>query len=95
MLKYLNEFPPSYDWFPYEYIDAEVNNKVDKTKVQLTGDEMENETKNYLEYLNNNTNWLKTITIEIDMFLINSECIDFFIQMYVQWSKDDGSTSSF
>ena len=28
VFKYLNEFPPSDYWFPYEYIDAEVNNKV-------------------------------------------------------------------
>ena len=32
VLKYLNLVPPSDYWFPYEYIDAEVNNKLDKTK---------------------------------------------------------------
>ena len=32
VLKYLNEFPPSDDWFPYEYIDAEVNKKAKKPK---------------------------------------------------------------
>ena len=47
VLKYLNEVPLSYDWFPYEYIDAEVNKKLNKTKVLLSGDEMEKETKNY------------------------------------------------
>ena len=40
LFKDLNEVPPSDDWFPYEYIDAEVNNKLDKTKVRLAGDEM-------------------------------------------------------
>ena len=95
MFKYLNDVPPSDHWFPYEYIDAEVNNKVYKTKGQLAGDEMEKETKNYVEYLNHDTNWLKTITIEIDRFLINRKYIDFFMQMYMQWSKDNGSTSSF
>ena len=45
MFKDLNEFPPSYDWFSYEYIDDEVKKKVDKTKGQLTGDEMEKENK--------------------------------------------------
>ena len=44
-----------------------------KNKGQLVGDEMEKETKHYVEYLNHNTNWLKTITIEIDKFLINRE----------------------
>ena len=28
VFKYLNEVPPTYDWFPYEYIDAEVNTKL-------------------------------------------------------------------
>ena len=45
VFKDLNEFPPSYDWFSYEYIDDEVKKKVDKTKGQLTGDEMEKENK--------------------------------------------------
>ena len=55
---------------------------------------MEKETKHYVEYLNHDPNWLKTITIEIDNFLINREYIYLFMQMYMQWSKDDGSTSS-
>ena len=93
MFKDLNEVPPSYDWFQYGYIDAEVIIKLDKTKGRLAGYEMEKETKHYVEYLNNYPNWLKTITIEIDKLLIN-ECIKFFIIMYMQWSKDGGSTSS-
>ena len=48
MLKYLNEVPPSDAWFPCEYIDSEVNNKLDKTKGRLAGDEMEKETKHYV-----------------------------------------------
>ena len=44
--KDLNEVTPWYDWFPYEYIDAEVNKKLDKTKGQLTGNEMESRLKN-------------------------------------------------
>ena len=47
-----------------------------------------------MEYLNHDPNWLKTITIEIDKFLINREYINFSIIMYMQWSKDDGYTSS-
>ena len=27
VFKDLNQVPPSDDWFPYEYIDVEVNNK--------------------------------------------------------------------
>ena len=52
VFKDLNEVPPSYYWLPYEYIDAEVNNKLDKTKGRLLRDEIEKETKNYVEYLN-------------------------------------------
>ena len=48
-----------------------------------------------MEYLNHDPNWLKNITIEIDNFLINHEYIEFFMQNYIKWSKDGGSTSSF
>ena len=84
VFKDLNEVPPSYDSFPYEYIDTEVKEKLDKTKGQLTGNEMENETKNYVESIIHDTNWLKTITIEIDKVLINREYINFLIIMYMQ-----------
>ena len=56
---------------------------------------MEKETKHYVGYLNHNPSWLKKISIEVDNFLINSEYIDFFMKIYMQWSKDNGSTSSF
>ena len=94
MFKDSNEVPPSDDWFLYEYIDAEVQMKVDKTKGQLAGDEMEKETKHYMEYFNQNTNWLKMITIEINKYLIDCEYIDFFIQINMQLSTDDGYNSS-
>ena len=45
MVKDLNEVSPSYDLLPYEYIDAEAKNKLDKTKGQLAGYGMEKETK--------------------------------------------------
>ena len=47
-----------------------------------------------MEYLNHNPNWLKTITIEIDKLLVYHEYINFFMKMYIQCIKDDGSTSS-
>ena len=55
---------------------------------------MEKETKHYMEYINHDPNWLKKISIEIDKFMINREYIDFFMTFYIQWSKDDGSSSS-
>ena len=56
---------------------------------------MEKDTKHYVESFNHDPNWLKKITIEIDKFLIDRENINFIIIMYMQWSKDDGSTSFF
>ena len=44
-------------------IDAEVNNKLDKTNGQLVGNEMKNDTKHYVESINHDINWLKKITI--------------------------------
>ena len=95
MFKDLNEVPPSDDWFPYEYIDSEFNKKLDKAKGRISGDEMENETKHYVESLNHDPNWLKTITIEIYNFLIDCEYINFLVKIYMKWSKYDGSTSSY
>ena len=90
MFKDLDEVSPSDDWFPYEYIDAEVKKKIDKTKGKLADNEMEKETKHYVEYLNHDPNRSRKISIEIDKFLINCEYIEFFIHMYMQWSKDNG-----
>ena len=73
MFNDLNEVSPSDDSFPYEFIDTEVRKKLDKTKEQLAGNEMENETKNFVESLNHNPNWLKPITIEIYKFVIDCE----------------------
>ena len=73
----MNDISPSDDWLPYEYIDSGVNKKLDKIKGQLAGDEMEMETKHYVECLNHNPNWLNKIIIEIDKFLINREYINF------------------
>ena len=56
VLKKFKEVPLSDDWFPYEYIDAEVKKKLDKTKGNIAGDEMEKETEHYVESLNHNIN---------------------------------------
>ena len=57
MFKDLNEVPPSNDWFTKEYIDDEVNKKLDDTKRQLADDKMEKDNKNYVESLNHDPNW--------------------------------------
>ena len=56
VFKNLNEVPLSDDWFSYEYIDCEVNNKLKKTSGQLAGYEMEKETKHYVESINQDPN---------------------------------------
>ena len=48
-----------------------------------------------MESLNRDPNWLRTIIIEIDKFLINCEYINIFMQRYIQYIKDDGSSSSY
>ena len=45
VFKDLNDVPPSDDWFPYEYTDAEVKKKMEKIKGKLSSDEMEKENK--------------------------------------------------
>ena len=73
MYKDLNKVSPSSDWFPWKYIDAQVNKKLDETNGRPAGDDMEKETKHYMEFINHDPNWLKTIIIEIDKFLIDRE----------------------
>ena len=90
----MDKVSPSDYWFLYEYIDSEFNKKLEKIKVKISGNEMEKETKYYVEYLTQDTNWSKKITIDIYKFLINCEYIKFFIIMYIKWRKDDGSNSS-
>ena len=55
---------------------------------------MENNIRYYVKYLNHNTQWVRRITIDINKLLVDREYIDFFIQIYMQWSKDNGYTSS-
>ena len=51
MFKYLNDVPPSDYWFPYEYMYAEVKEKVNETKGQLAGNEMEKEYTGYHRHM--------------------------------------------
>ena len=71
MYKDLDEVSPRDEWFPFKYIDAEANNKLDETKGRLTGNEIEKESKHHVESINHDPNWLNIINIEIDNFLIN------------------------
>ena len=55
---------------------------------------MENEIRNYVESLNHDPQWVRRITNDINKLLVDREYIDFFMQIYMQWSKDNGYTSS-
>ena len=55
---------------------------------------MENEIRHYVESLNHNTQWVRIIMIDINKLLVDCEYIDFFMQIYMQWIKDSGYTSS-
>ena len=78
-------------WFPYKYVDGDVNKELDKTKIIIAGNKLKKQTKYYVEYLNRDPNWLKIITIEIDQFLIYRYYINFFTKINIEWINDDGN----
>ena len=81
-------------WFPNKYIEDETKKKLDKTRVKLANDEMENEIRHYVESLNHDPQWVRRITNDINKLLVDREYIDFFMQIFIQWIKDNGYTSS-
>ena len=81
--------PTSEAWFRNKYIEAKIKKKLDKTRGQLASDEMENEIGQYIDSLNHNPFWLGRITNDINKLLVNREYIDFFMQIYMQWSSNN------
>ena len=81
--------PTSETWFPNKYIEAEIKKKLDKTIGQLAIDEMENEIRHYIDSLNYDPQWVMRITNDTNKLLFNREYIDFFMQIYMQWSSDN------
>ena len=81
-------------WFPNKYIEAEIKKKLEKTRVQLASDEMENEIRHYIDSINHDPHWVRIITNDINKLLVNREYIDFFMQIYMQWISDNSYTSS-
>ena len=55
---------------------------------------MENEIGHYVEYLNQDRQWVRRIALDINKLLVDREYIDFFMQIYMQWIKDNGYISS-
>ena len=89
MFRYLDVDPKSETWFPNKYIEDEIKKKVDKTRGKLASDEMEYEIRQYIDSLKHDRFWVGRITNDINKLLINREYIDFFIQIYIQWSSDN------
>ena len=89
MFRDLNVNPTSEAWFQNKYIEAEIKKKLYKTRGQLASDEMENEIRRYIDYLNHDPQWVGRITNDINKLLVKREYIDLFMQIYMQWRSDD------
>ena len=76
-------------WFPNKYIEDEIKKKIDKTREQLASDEMAYDIRQYIDSLKHDPFWLGRINNDINKLLVNREYIDFFIQIYIQWSSDN------
>ena len=90
----LHDVPTSENWFPNKYIEADIKKKLYKTRGQLSSDEMEHEIRHCVESLNYDPQWVRRIMNDINKLLFDREYIDFFMQIYMQWSKDNDYTSS-
>ena len=66
MFRSLYVDPTSETWFLNKYIEAEIKKKLDKTKGQIAGYEMENKIIHYIDYLNHDTQWVRRITNDIN-----------------------------
>ena len=79
MFRDLNIDATSKTWFLNNYIGADIKKKLDKTRRQLASDEMEYDTRQYIDSLNHDPIWVGRITNDINKLLVNREYIDFFM----------------
>ena len=89
MYRYLDVNSTSETWFLNKYIRGEIKKKVDKTRDQLESDEMAYCIRQYIDSLKHDPSWVGLINNDINKLLVNREYIDFFIQIYIQWSSDN------
>ena len=54
---------------------------------QLASDEMTYDIRQYIDRLKHDLSWVGRIKNDINKLLFNHEYIDFFIQIYEQWSS--------
>ena len=89
MFRYLYVDPTSKTWFLNKYIESDIKKKLDKTRGQLSSDEMEYEIRHCIDSLNHDPIWVRRITNDTNKSLVNREYIDFFMQIYMQWRSDN------
>ena len=89
MFRDLYGISTSETWFLNKYIEDEIKKKVDKTRDQLSSDEMAYDIRQYIYCLQHDPSWVGIITNDINKLLFNCEYIDLFIQIYEQWSSDN------
>ena len=85
----LDGISTSETWFPKKYIEDGIKKKIDKTRDQLASDEMAYDIRQYIDSLKHSSFWVGRIKNDINKLLVNREYIDFFIQIYKQWSSDN------
>ena len=89
MFRDLDGISTSESWFPNKYIEYEIKKKVDKIREQLASDEMAYDIRQYIDSLKHNPSWVGRINNSINKLLVNRKYIEFFIQIYIQWSSDN------
>ena len=87
MFRHLDGISTSETWLLNKYIDDEIKKKVHKTRDQLASDEMSFDIRQYIDCLQHDTSWVGIVQNDINKLLFNHEYIDFFIQIYEQWSS--------
>ena len=89
MFRDLDGNSTSETWFPNKYIEDEIKKKVDKMRKQLASDEMTYDIRQYIDSIKHDPFWVGIIKNDINKLLVNHEYIDFFIQIYIQWSSNN------
>ena len=85
----LDGISTSVTFFPKNFINDEIKKRVDETRDQLASDKMVYEIRHYIHCLQHDHFWVQRIQNNINKLLVNREYIDFFIQIYEQWSSDN------
>ena len=92
MFIYLDGISTSETFFQNKFIDDEIKKRVDKTRDQLASDRMEYDIRHDIHCLQHDHFWVGRIKNDINKLIVNREYIEFFIQIYEQWSTYNSMT---